>query len=148
MDASRYGLELIENVTQESVLDAHSQRPATEHQTEDFSVSDDGGSHQAVIAEAIRYVERKQAGLRISGQRRQFSRGKLAAGGVELSRALEQLLNPSQSLGGRGQTLNPALDLQQFDVPHLVGGLGPQMLPLDLGLDQRAACSGLRGDDR
>ena len=96
--AAASALSVVENMTQEGVLDAHAQRAATEHQAQDFRIGDDGRADQAVIAEAIRHIERKQPGVRISGQRRQFGGGKFAAGGVELGGALEQLLDPFQPL--------------------------------------------------
>jgi hypothetical protein len=39
-DGGRYGFDRIENMTQECVLDTHSQRAATQHQTEDSSIGE------------------------------------------------------------------------------------------------------------
>ena len=65
-----------------------------------------------VIAEAVRHVDRKQAGVRICGQRRQFARREFPARRVELRGALKQFFDPLQFRRGRGQAFDPALDVQ------------------------------------
>ena len=120
MIARGRGISLnLENVTQKRVLDTHSQRAATEHETEDILVGDDGGSHQSVIAEAIRYIERKQNGRAgISGQCGQFATVNFRP--VVLNCVVRwKSSSILSSRWSRRQAFDAAIDLQRIEISCL-----------------------------
>lgn len=71
------------------MLDTHAQCAATDREPDDLAVGNDRGADHTVIAQAVRHVHRKQAGVRVRGQRRQFARGEFSARRVELCGALK-----------------------------------------------------------
>src|SRR6202043_3094640 len=58
------------------------------------------------------------------------------------------LPDPFQFRRVRSKPFYPALNAQRLDMLRLPDRLGPQLLPCDLRLDQRAARCRLRGNDR
>src|SRR6202051_5015467 len=65
-----------------------------------------------------------------------------------MRRARKRLADPFQVRRVRSKPFYPALDAQRLDILRLPHRLGPQLLPCDLRLDERAAHCRLRRNDR